>query len=52
MLRTYWHADNTPIATTFDQLLYDLRKDDGADGLIFDAVRFADIIEDADGSIA
>jgi len=52
MLRTYWHADNTPIATTIDQLLYDLRKDDGADGLIFDAVSFADIIEDADGRIA
>ena len=52
MIRTYWNIDHTPIAISLDKLLYDIRKDDGADGLIFDAVSFADIIEDADGRIA
>lgn len=46
--RTYWTDDATPIRGTIDRLLYDIRKDDGSDGLIFDAVSEADVLEEAE----
>ncbi len=49
--KTYWHADNTPVETTLDRILYDIRKDD-KEGLIFDSISIHDIIEDSDGVIA
>lgn len=49
--KTYWHADNTPVETTIDRILYDIRKDD-KEGLIFDSISINDIIEDSDGVLA
>ncbi len=31
MKRSYWQADATPIETTLDRVLYDIRRDDGVD---------------------
>ncbi|MEI6747497.1 MAG: hypothetical protein WCL34_16160, partial [Methylococcaceae bacterium] len=45
--KTYWNADATPVETTIDRVLYDLRQQDTG-GLLFDAVTFADIYADAD----
>lgn len=49
MKRTYWNADNTPLETTLDFVLYDIRRDDAADGLLLDAVTLTDITEDMAG---
>jgi hypothetical protein len=51
MKRTYWHADATPIETTLDKVLYDIRRDDGTDGLIFDAVSLRDLEEAMDARL-
>ena len=47
MKKIYWNADLTPVETTLDRLVYELRKEDA--GLIFDAVTMTDIYEDSDG---
>ncbi|GAB4059174.1 hypothetical protein [Uliginosibacterium sediminicola] len=51
MNRTFWNSQAEPINTTLDRLLYDVRRDDGSDGLLLDACTAADIIADADGGI-
>ena len=40
----YWNSDALPTNATLDRVLYDIRRDDGDDGLIFDAVTEADIL--------
>jgi hypothetical protein len=50
MKKTLWNAENLPIETTLDRVLYDIRKDD-ADGLLLDVPTFDDIYEDSDGVI-
>ena len=42
----YWNEAAEPKNVSLDRLLYDIRRDDAADGLIFDAVTEADILED------
>ena len=42
----YWNSDALPTNATIDRVLYDIRRDDGDDGLIFDAVTEADILLD------
>ena len=44
----YWNADAMPSNVSLDRLLYDIRRDDGADALIFDAVTENDILEDSE----
>jgi hypothetical protein len=41
-----------PDSISLDQVLYQLRRMDGADGLLLDSVTMAEIMEDADGVIA
>lgn len=42
----YWNEAAEPKNVSLDRLLYDIRRDDAADGLIFDAVTESDILED------
>lgn len=51
MKKTYWNGTE-PQGATLDQVLYDARRDDGADGLLLDSVSLADILEDSDGVLA
>lgn len=41
-----------PDSISLDQVLYELRRMDGADGLLLDSVTMAEIMEDTDGVIA
>ena len=50
--KTAWGGDALPIGKTLDQVLYDLRRADSSDGLLFDSASIADIIEDADELMA
>lgn len=46
MKPTHWTQDALPVGTSLDALLYDLRRHDGSDGLLMDAVTIADIESD------
>ncbi|MEY2875840.1 MAG: hypothetical protein RLZZ373_3211 [Pseudomonadota bacterium] len=48
MTRTNWTGDAEPAGSTLDRVLYDLRRADGPDGLIFDAVTMDDLLGDSD----
>jgi hypothetical protein len=51
--RIYWDsATGLPESMTLDQLLYQIRKADGGENLLLDAVTVADILEDTDGVLA
>ena len=52
MNRVYWGPDSAPISQSIDKVLYDIRRDDGAEGLLLDSVTFRDINEDADEVMA
>lgn len=47
MNRVFWTND-APCGMTLDRLLYEIRKEDGENGLIFDSVSIEDIMADAD----
>ena len=47
--RTQWSADALPYDQTLDQVLYDIRRSDGGDGLMLDSACAADILADSDG---
>jgi hypothetical protein len=49
--KIYW-TDAQPDGINYDQILYELRRMDGPDGLLLDGVSMAEIMEDADGVIA
>ncbi|CAK0740751.1 conserved hypothetical protein [Gammaproteobacteria bacterium] len=49
--RVYWNQDATPNGMTIDQLLYQVRRADAQDGLLFDSVSVSDILEDSGGVI-
>jgi hypothetical protein len=44
-----WNENAEPVGTTLAHLIYGLRQHD--DGLLFDAVSVADILEDSDGAL-
>ncbi len=51
--RTYWKEGAVPLGgLTIDRLLYNIRRDDGAEGLLLDSVTQADILEEAEELIA
>jgi hypothetical protein len=45
-------TDTQPDGVSYDQVLYELRRMDGPDGLLLDSVTMAEIMEDTDGVIA
>jgi hypothetical protein len=49
--KIYW-TDTQPDGVSYDQVLYELRRMDGPDGLLLDSVTMAEIMEDTDGVIA
>ncbi|KVN83408.1 hypothetical protein WJ68_15955, partial [Burkholderia ubonensis] len=51
MQKVLWDSANQPRGKTIAQVLYDIRAHDGADGLMFDPVCMADIMDDADGIV-
>lgn len=52
MDKVIWDSAHQPRDCTAAQLLYEIRKHDGQDGLIFDPLTVADIEEDAEGVLA
>ncbi|WP_175712142.1 hypothetical protein [Burkholderia ambifaria] len=52
MDKVIWDSAHQPRDCTSVQLLYEIRKHDGHEGLIFDPLTIADIEEDADGVLA
>lgn len=48
MKPTAWNGEALPIGGNLDQLIYDIRRDDGADGLLLDSASMADILSDPD----
>lgn len=52
MKKVFWSADALPHDVTLDQVLYQVRVDDGKDGLLLDAVSAAEIVEDSEGVLA
>lgn len=50
--KTHWNGDALPCDTSLAQVLYDIRRSDGGEGLLLDAVTAQEIIEDADGALA
>jgi len=51
-MRTFWDENANPIGVTAAKLIYDLQREDAADGLILDAVTIREILEDSDGDLA
>lgn len=51
MQKVLWDSAHQPRGKTVAQVLYELRAHDGADGLMFDPVCMADIMDDADGIV-
>ncbi len=50
MKKTYWNGVE-PEGMTVDALLYQIRRDDGNEGLLLDGLTIHEIMEDADASI-
>lgn len=48
MKPTAWNGEALPIGGNLDQLIYDIRRDDGTDGLLLDSASMADILSDPD----
>lgn len=44
-----WDSAANPVGTTLASVLYSLRRNDAAEGLMLDAVTVQDVLEDADG---
>ena len=51
MEKVIWDSADplTPLRSTLDKVLYSLRAHDAADGLLYDAVSMADVLEASDG---
>lgn len=50
--KVYWDGDASPIGMTLDQVLYEIRRDDAEDGLVFDSLSADDFHEIADEVMA
>ena len=51
--RILWNENAEPVnGVSISRVLYDIRRDDGAEGLIFDAVSVNDILEEAEEIVA
>lgn len=46
MKSTAWNTDALPVVGNLDQLIYDIRRDDGEAGLLLDSASVADILRD------
>lgn len=52
MKKFHWNTDAQPYDATLAQVLYEIRRADGSDGLLLDSVTAQEIMDDADGVLA
>jgi len=50
--KVHWGTNATPLGMTLDQVLYEIRRDDAEDGLVFDSICVNDFREIADEVLA